>query len=515
MFSSSEYRDSQDLQSSRPFLSSASRLELGEEDDQEQTFNPKRQSRVVSFFRSNAKAIASTLVLTGVAYFAGRASSSRLPKLGLSVSGTTAQSSTTDSSSVLVVTNGTATFRENLLPSTKYVTAFLSAGFTNQFMEMTSLIYLSLLTNRVPIIPAFLPDHFGSLANAVPTNFGDIFDTPYLANQLGVPIVEWHELKRPTYAPPGGPVPVPEELGCWSLTAGNQISGGRPTVSNSIPLYELNVSWTPVPSTFTLTHGADPQTYMWSMWGLASLGFPKSRARVLPGELPKTVPLNDGSGKKLEPDEQLLCFDLLYFTGVMEPYPANDFFTDYSPFWNQVGVHMRWKQSLVEIANQYLRRHFGVQNSTDPIPPFISVHVRHTDFAAICSGGMNKEDCFAPVSAYEKRVNEVKERLKTRKNGVDVRAVIVTSDERDSKWWDQVAALGNDWSWIDHNTEKTAERYGNWFPLLLDAMFQSMGKGFVGTLGSTMSDLARKRVEDWHDGESAMVHWGAPGADNH
>jgi hypothetical protein len=42
-----------------------------------------------------------------------------------------------------------------------------------------------------------------------------------------------------------------------------------------------------------------------------------------------------------------------------------------------------------------------------------------------------------------------------------------------------------------------------------------MGKGFVGTVQSTMSELARKRVEDWNDGESATVRWGTPGADNH
>jgi hypothetical protein len=42
-----------------------------------------------------------------------------------------------------------------------------------------------------------------------------------------------------------------------------------------------------------------------------------------------------------------------------------------------------------------------------------------------------------------------------------------------------------------------------------------MGKGFVGTAHSTMSELARKRVEDWNDGESAIVQWGTPNADNH
>ncbi|KAG8715213.1 hypothetical protein FRC11_005286 [Ceratobasidium sp. 423] len=426
-------------------------------------------------------------------------------------------------STALLTTNATATFRElnsifrnvteNLVPSMKYVTTFLSAGFTNQFMEVTSLVYLSILTKRVPVVPAFLADHFGKATDVAPTPFSDIFDIPYLSGKLGTPIVEWHELKRTVYSSVDGPRPETEKIGCWSTAAGYKDS--RPSYSYSPEIYELDISYTPVPSTFSLTHGSDPNTYMWSIWGLASLGFAKSRIRVLPDQFRKASPLQSNPDQKLEPDETMLCWDSLYYTGVFEPYPSSDFFNDYSPFWSQVGTHMRWKQSLVELANQYLRRHFGIQNTTDPIPSFISVHIRRTDFEGGCGKEVSKDQCFAPVAAYERRVHEVRARLKARTNSTDVRGILVTSDERDSGWWEQVAALGSEWRWIDHIAEKTSEKYGKWFPLLLDTVFQSMGKGFVGTAQSTMSELARVRVEDWNDGESAIVRWGSPDADNH
>ncbi|KAB5592602.1 hypothetical protein CTheo_3928 [Ceratobasidium theobromae] len=435
-----------------------------------------------------------------------------------SKSTTSPQAHSTHSPNFLVNNNGTVTFRENLLPSTKYITAFHFAGFTNQVMEAANLLYLALLTNRVPIIPAFYPTHLGSPDQVASPKFGDIFDVPYLSNKLGIPIIEWHELKQPKDSSPGAPAPVTEKLGCWSVTAGNDAWGqppGRPTEAYSQQMYNLDISYTPIPSSFTLTHGADPRTIIWSTWALASLGYPQTRAQVVREQVSRTFPLHDGSGEKLEPDDHLLCFDLLYLIGLMQLGPSDDFFADYSPFWNQVGIHMRWKKSLVRLANQYLRRHFAIEYDSDPVPPFISVHIRRADFQKSCDPKLTKDDCFAPIAAYHRRVQEVKERLKNRPNGVDVQAILVTSDEQDPAWWDQIAALGPEWRWIDHKAEQTVEKYGDWFALLLDAVFQSMGKGFVGTTVSTMSQFTLKRVEAWNDGEVAVVRWGRPGADDH
>lgn len=43
------------------------------------------------------------------------------------------------------------------------------------------------------------------------------------------------------------------------------------------------------------------------------------------------------------------------------------------------------------------------------------------------------------------------------------------------------------------------------YPTLIDAVAQSMGAGFVGTLRSTMSLVAARRVEDWNGGPTRMV----------
>lgn len=55
----------------------------------------------------------------------------------------------------------------------------------------------------------------------------------------------------------------------------------------------------------------------------------------------------------------------------------------------------------------------------------------------------------------------------------------------------------------------------NRYPVLIDAVIQSGGAGFVGTDRSTMSILARRRVHSWRDGVTRIVKWGTPEADNH
>lgn len=53
------------------------------------------------------------------------------------------------------------------------------------------------------------------------------------------------------------------------------------------------------------------------------------------------------------------------------------------------------------------------------------------------------------------------------------------------------------------------------YPVFIDAIIQSNGAGFVGTRGSTMSTLASRRVQSWHDGATRLIRWGSPGADDH
>jgi hypothetical protein len=90
---------------------------------------------------------------------------------------------------------------------------------------------------------------------------------------------------------------------------------------------------------------------------------------------------------------------------------------------------------------------------------FISVHARRDDFQNWC-GEFTKEECFASLSVIGRRVDEVKAEVLQQK-GVAVNHVIITSDERDDAWWDQVVELG--WRTPDHAGLKTEERYGVWY----------------------------------------------------
>lgn len=96
--------------------------------------------------------------------------------------------------------------------------------------------------------------------------------------------------------------------------------------------------------------------------------------------------------------------------------------------------------------------------------------------------------------------------------GVEIRRVLVTSDERAESWWKEVNDLG--WVGIDHEKEQTEEKYGKWYPVMIDVVAQSFGKGFVGTDRSTVSIVSGHRVVAWNNGSYRHVRWGYPGADD-
>lgn len=70
-----------------------------------------------------------------------------------------------------------------------------------------NLIYLGILTNRVPILPMFTPSHIGG--NVTPINFGEVFDIHRIRTEMNHPLVEWHEVKN--YS-----TDSVQEIGCWN-----------------------------------------------------------------------------------------------------------------------------------------------------------------------------------------------------------------------------------------------------------------------------------------------------------
>ena len=74
------------------------------------------------------------------------------------------------------------------------------------------MIYLAMITSRVPVIPPFTSEIGG---DRVPIPFSEIFDLPYLRQKLGIPILEWSDIKDTALA--ADTDAPPDELGCWNL----------------------------------------------------------------------------------------------------------------------------------------------------------------------------------------------------------------------------------------------------------------------------------------------------------
>jgi hypothetical protein len=61
-----------------------------------------------------------------------------------------------------------------------------------------NLIYLGLITDRVPVLPVFLPSHY--MLNSYgdehsPLPFGDVFDLSHLRKAIKKPVLEWRDIK--------------------------------------------------------------------------------------------------------------------------------------------------------------------------------------------------------------------------------------------------------------------------------------------------------------------------------
>ena len=77
------------------------------------------------------------------------------------------------------------------------------------------------------------------------------------------------------------------------------------------------------------------------------------------------------------------------------------------------------------------------------------------------------------------------------------------SDEVSPDFWEEVRNEG--WFHINHTSEGTLEKLGEWYPPLIDIITQSYALGFVGTEGSTFSLLGQRRVESWNGGVTSNV----------
>ena len=231
------------------------------------------------------------------------------------------------------------------------------------------MIYLALLTERIPIIAKFPPSHMD--LRIPPFPFGEVFDVPRLSKTIGSPILEWHEVKDPESE-------VLDDLGCWNVweTVNAGATGARETpplrtlklgkAVLNIPAKLINcmiitdISWTLAPKWIKLTAPEIKDVFA-SFWSLATLGFPETRSKHLGS---KNVP-SPQHQVSLPPDDHLLCFDFLYYVSAQNTYEWDK---DYSPAWRFVGQHMHWNATLERIAGEHARRAMNIP-ADEPTPP--------------------------------------------------------------------------------------------------------------------------------------------------
>ncbi|KAI0031409.1 hypothetical protein K488DRAFT_52104 [Vararia minispora EC-137] len=387
----------------------------------------------------------------------------------------------------------TVRFRDNLRNDTKYITSWISAGWTNDVMTYANLIYLGLITGRTAILHTFLPSHVGPGAPQIP--FSDVFDIEYLSEKIGMPVLEFSDVKNMSTASE-----EIEEIGCWSVWEAVELREGRPR-----PVYTeweqgLSISWTTAPPWVKKIPDYEHDRFA-RFWDLAVLTYPKGRQENL------GTPQPSRTGATVHPDEHLVCFDYLYYACAST---SDEFIREHSPAWRDVLRYFRWAPRMQEIADGYLRRMFGVAE-TDPIPPYITIHARRGDFGAYCGfANLTLGDCFPTMEDYARGIVGIRKELEQRL-GISPKHIVMVSDEKDSIWWEVVRIMG--WYTPDHEAEQTVERYGAWrvsvrmYPVFIDAVIQSSGVGLLGSPGSTMSIIAGRRVIDWHGGAYHNVPW--------
>ena len=175
-----------------------------------------------------------------------------------------------------------------------------------------------MLTERVPIIGPFTPSHIGGDAGNV--LFSEVFDIDYLSDKIGMPVLEWHEVKNLSTQ-----TPEIEDIGCWSIWQAVQVREPGPRLNNALQLQGLgeqnacyrtscktdlplqDISFTAGPKSLQKYPGNphDPSAHFWS---IASLFYSPGREESLIPPQPSKV-----HGAVLPPDEHLACVDYLYY----------------------------------------------------------------------------------------------------------------------------------------------------------------------------------------------------------
>ncbi len=383
-----------------------------------------------------------------------------------------------------------SSFRANLLPDKHYLTAGHLWGSSNQVVGTLKLILLALETDRVPILDSFDGSHHSEGAEAPWSQF---YDLDRLSRTIDLPILEWYDVKT---ADSG----EDEPLTCWHSS--DWVPDGA---EQSLHPWKIKPDFWPVPPEFNTGILA-------SIKALAVLQSTEEQkgddAKYFDGYRGRaeadgqTVPAT-------RPDSQLLCFDQLFFecegwfeNGALTKPETDDRIDPGAVLWQHVGRHLHWNDDINALADEFLTATLGRAGG-----PFLAVHLRQGDFVWYNRVGDKAEAPF--VDALE----DVKRALAAKDWAARAPAwagkwrkplpVVFATDSDDPEYIAALEARG--WHYLDHSAFRTAERFGGWYPSMLDLAVMSRAVGFVGTEKSTFSAITANRVISWQDGVARLT----------
>ncbi|BGP35372.1 hypothetical protein JCM10296v2_007208 [Rhodotorula toruloides] len=388
---------------------------------------------------------------------------------------------------------------EYLVPGEQYLVTNFFGGQTNQLFHKLYALYAARELGAVALLPSFVAIHFPGHTHR---SIDAIYDMPRFYNLTGVRTFPLQGIS------PDGiqntTTLEPLRLQCWTFTAYTKPDATwLPPPAGSLREYgiQLDYSW-PDPEAVSTPSGQpvgldDVFAFLSNRTRQASW-IERNRFRLLPHNPLRTSPVFDPANiPPLTLDNPVQCVDALFYVR-----------SGWSRMWDQIGRHLHFVGRVQQAAEEYLRILLEVPKGQD-VPPYISVHIRGTDFRTVHGS--------IPSAHFVNKVAEVRQLLAKRlanveSNGTRAKTpqqtslsapetypVVFTTDEQPaSTIWRELAAHG--WKGVDHIRMNTTQRFDPWYPSLIDGAVLAGAQGMVGTALSTYSFVSGERVKSWQGG---------------
>ncbi|KAK4691290.1 hypothetical protein P7C70_g9386, partial [Phenoliferia sp. Uapishka_3] len=304
-----------------------------------------------------------------------------------------------------------------------------------------------------------------------PTPLSTFFDLKSFSYYTNVSLVEWSNVKIADI-----PGTKPEKLSCWGWHD-----------ERLLQRYNVHTDFWPPPGQLTVPSSISTSMTFPAIEVLAS----QSQDEWLTSMAIKYF--GSTSNAPAFPDQQLLCFDNLFYVpsthfvdGAVDRHYQIEEFDPQDPVWKNVGRHLRFSASLDAIANDLLYSLLGSSKK-----PYVAVHIRQGDFLEMGRVTANVSE------SYSIAVREVQEELAIRQRGGILGLgpkrrnkklpVLFATDSDDPAFVKQLTKMG--WIYIDHKEFATVQRFGGWYPGVLDSAILSRSSGFIGCGHLTSSAL--------------------------